>query len=217
MLITTGHTFAQTGVVTTNTYTTSQGIVSEFGPDGFLIRTTQEAPPVRYTHTEKTTYVDEDGNPVAVTTVKSGQPVTVYYSKSGDALVASRIVVRRAQGTAGSSLEAIETTTMSQGTIGEFGPNRIILNPGASGDPVHYTYGETTTYVDEDGNPVSLQAVKSGLPVTVYYTRSGKTLIANKVIVRRVPSAPDAVIEKKTTTTTDHYQRQLSPSHGRTS
>lgn len=202
MLITTGHLSAQTGVVTTNTFTTSQGVVSEFGPDGFLIRTGKENAPVRYTYTEKTTYVDEAGNPVAVKTVKSGQPVTVYYTQSGEALVASKIVVRRVPGTEDSSLEAIETTTMTQGTIGEFGPNRIILNPGASAEPIHYTYGETTTYVDEDGNPVSLQAVKSGLPVTVYYTRSGKTLIANKVIVRRVLNAPDAVIEKKTTTTT---------------
>ena len=42
-----------------------------------------------------TTYVDEAGNPVKVETVKSGAPVTVFYSKSGDKMVATKVVVRK--------------------------------------------------------------------------------------------------------------------------
>ncbi len=46
--------------------------------------TTSSPAPVRYNFTKTTTYVDENGNPVSVETVKSGAPVTVYYSGDGD-------------------------------------------------------------------------------------------------------------------------------------
>jgi hypothetical protein len=39
----------------------------------------------------------------------------------------------------------------------------------ASGAIRQTTPGETTTYVDEAGNPVLFATVKSGPPVTVYY------------------------------------------------
>ncbi|MCC6881640.1 MAG: hypothetical protein WBE58_23000 [Verrucomicrobiales bacterium] len=198
MLLTTSHTFAQAGGVTTKTYTTSEGIVSKFGHQEFLITREGEELPVRYTYGEETSYIDEDGHPIAVTTVKSGLPVTVYYTKVGDTLVASKVMVRRESAPAGAPLSAV----VVQGTIGEFGSNRIILNPVGSTESVHYAYGETTTYVDEDGHPIAVTTVKSGLPVTIYYTRSGDTLVATKVIVRKELIAPNSVIERKTTTTT---------------
>ena len=96
------------------------------------------------------------------------------------------------------------TTTNSAGTITEFSPDTIILRSETSPDPVRYSYSKTTTYVDETGSPVSIETVKSGLPVTVFYTKIGDRMIATKVIVRKavvVPIAP-AIIEQKTTTTT---------------
>ena len=197
MLLTTSHTFAQAGGVTTQTYTTSEGIVSKFGNQEFLITREGNDLPVRYTYGEETSYIDEDGHPIAVTTVKSGLPVTVYYTKVGDTLVASKVMVRRESPPAGAPLSAV----VVQGTIGEFGSNRIILNPAGSTESVHYAYGETTTYVD-DGHPLAVTTVKSGQPVTIYYTRSGDTLVATKVIVRKELIAPNSVIERKTTTTT---------------
>jgi len=97
------------------------------------------------------------------------------------------------------------TTTNSVGTISEFGPETIVIRSTAAAEPLRYTYSKTTTYVDESGAPVSIETVKSGLPVTVYYTKVGDQLVASRVIVKRttavvVPTAP--VIEKKTTTTT---------------
>jgi hypothetical protein len=53
------------------------------------------------------------------------------------------------------------------------------------------------------GNPVSMETVKSGLPVTVYYSKDGDDLVANKVVVRKtVTEAPAPVTIEKTTTTT---------------
>ena len=90
----------------------------------------------------------------------------------------------------------------SMGTISEFSPQAIILKTETGTEPVSYGYSKTTTYVDEAGNPVSMTTIKSGLPVTVYYTRSGDTMTASKVIVRKAVVVPAAVEEQKTTTTT---------------
>ena len=95
------------------------------------------------------------------------------------------------------------TTTTSAGTISEFSPDAIVIKTENSPEPVHYTYSKSTTYVDENGNPVSMEVVKSGLPVTVYYVRDGDNLVASKVIVRRSVIEPAThVQESKTTTTT---------------
>jgi len=95
------------------------------------------------------------------------------------------------------------TTTNSAGTISEFSPDTIVVKTESSAEPIHYTYSKSTTYVDESGNPVSIETVKSGLPVTVYYVRDGDTLVTSKVIVRRTVVAPAVnVQESKTTTTT---------------
>ena len=95
------------------------------------------------------------------------------------------------------------TTITSAGTISEFGPETIIIRTETSPEPVRYSYSKTTTYVDEAGTPVSIETVKSGLPVTVYYIKVGDKMVASKVIVRKaVVKVVPAVEEKKTTTTT---------------
>lgn len=101
---------------------------------------------------------------------------------------------------------AVQTTTATttSGTISEFSPDTLIVKSTSVAEPIRYRYSKTTTYVDEAGAPVSVELVKSGLPVTVHYVREGDQLVASKVIVRKavtVAPAP-AVIEKKTTTTT---------------
>jgi hypothetical protein len=65
-----------------------------------------------------------------------------------------------------------------------------------------YLYSKTTTYVDQNGNPVSTEVVRSGVPVTVYYTQDGDRMIASKVVVRRTMPTDDSTVIKKTTTTT---------------
>jgi len=101
-------------------------------------------------------------------------------------------------------------TVTSAGTISEFSPNSIVIKTETSAEPVHYTYTKTTTYVDENGNPVSMETVKSGLPVTVYYVKDGDNMVVSKVIVRKAvvvaPAAP--VIEDKKTTTTTTTDKQ---------
>ena len=102
------------------------------------------------------------------------------------------------------------STTTSAGTISEFGPETIIIRSETSPEPIRYSYSKTTTYVDETGAPVSIETVKSGLPVTVHYVKVGDRLVASRVIVRKavvVPAAP-VIEEKKTTTTTTTETRK---------
>jgi hypothetical protein len=66
---------------TTTTTTTTSGTVSEFGPNLIVVRTTTSSEPIRYSTTKTTTVVDEMGRPVAIESVKSGAPVTVYHDQ----------------------------------------------------------------------------------------------------------------------------------------
>lgn len=185
ILITVTSAFAQTSTTTT----TSAGTISQFGPNAIVVKTTTSDDPVSYSSTKTTTYVDENGNPVSVETVKSGLPVTVYYDRNGNKMVATKVVVRKTTTSDATTGSTQTVTTTSNGTISEFSPNTIVVKTSATSDPVSYTSTKTTTYVDENGNPVSVETVKSGLPVTVYYDRDGNKMIATKVIVRKTTTS----------------------------
>ena len=109
------------------------------------------------------------------------------------------------------------TTTNAAGTITEFTPQQIVIRSETAPEPVRYISRTTTTYVDDTGAPVSIETVKSGLPVTVYYTTEGGQMVASRVVVRRtaavVPTAP--VVEKKTTTTTTTTKKAKDDDDGK--
>jgi len=105
-------------------------------------------------------------------------------------------------GLTGAYAQSIVTTTTSAGTVSQFSPNVITVTSGSAA-PVSYSYSKTTTYVDENGNPVASETIRSGVPVTVYYTQDGDRMLASKVIVHSAsPSDQSTVIKKSTTTTT---------------
>lgn len=95
-------------------------------------------------------------------------------------------------------------TTETMGTISEVSPDRIMIRSETSTSPTNYTYTKSTTYVDDQGTPVSMETVKSGLPVTVYYTQEGDKMVANKVVVRQTTTTTEkpGFEQKKTSTTT---------------
>lgn len=196
---------AQSAIESTSTTTTTMGTVSEFDPQTIVIKSETAPEPIRYHYTKTTTYVDEGGNPVSPTLIRAGLPVKVFFDREGDAMVARKVVITRAvsaEPMAPTAVESRTTTTTTAGTISEFDPNTIVVRTESSAEPLRYRYTKTTTYVDESGNPVSIETVKSGLPVTIYYDREGGAMVARKVIVRRATTAPGAVIEHKKTTTT---------------
>ena len=95
------------------------------------------------------------------------------------------------------------TTTENAGTISEVSPDTLVIRSETSTTPTHYTYTKKTIYVDERGMPVSMETVKSGLPVTVYYTTEGNQMVADKVVVRKTTTTTsNPLTQEKTSTTT---------------
>jgi outer membrane murein-binding lipoprotein Lpp len=122
------------------------------------------------------------------------------------AVVLGSILATAGMANAQTETTTSSSTTTSAGTISAFSPDVITVRSDSSATPLAYSYTKTTTYVDENGNPVSMDVVRSGAPVTVYYTQDGDRMVATKVIVRKVvttdPSVAPIVEQKKTTTTT---------------
>jgi hypothetical protein len=110
-----------------------------------------------------------------------------------------------------SAQEAVSqtTTTSAGGTITEFSPDSVVVHSETSSEPARYAYSKSTTVVDENGAPVDISVIKTGVPVQVFYDRDGDRMVARRIIVHRTvtepaPVAPDpaTVIHKETTTTT---------------
>lgn len=93
--------------------------------------------------------------------------------------------------TAVTPIEAAGTVT----TFDPTGQSLIVTGPGSS--TVTYAYTPRTVIVDEAGNPVAVNAVQSGLPVRVYYSRIGEQMVVSKMVVQK-----PAVQQTTTTTTT---------------
>ncbi len=97
------------------------------------------------------------------------------------------------------------TKTETAGTISEINPDTLVLRTESSPNPVVYTSTKKTNYINERGEPVSMETVRSGLPVTVYYSSNGNQMTAEKVMVHETTtttSQKPMIEEKKTTTTT---------------
>jgi hypothetical protein len=83
---------------TTTTLTTTNGAFTEYvpGSETMVVRSEAGTSPLRYSVTKQTTIVDETGTPLAVDRISPGSQLSIQYTGSGDQLVASRVVVRRA-------------------------------------------------------------------------------------------------------------------------
>ena len=122
--------------------------------------------------------------------------------KSINAAVVACLLATASVACAQSTTTTTTSATQSAGTVSSFTPTAISVQSTTSMSPVNYTYTKTTTYVDQNGNPVSVETVKSGLPVRVYYTQDGDQMIASKVVVQTASAPGDATVETKKTTTT---------------
>lgn len=201
-----GSAAAQSPVVeTVTTTTTTDGVVREYGPQSVVITASDSSTPARYVFRESTTYVNELGQPVSASVIQAGKPVAIHYVREGDALVAAKVIVRNSPAPVSAVTETTASTTVT-GFISSYGPEGLGVRIEASTDPLFYNLARTTTYVDDAGAPVAVETLRSGLPVTVYYTRSPDGMLASKVVVQRAaavvtPAAPAPVIERTTTTT----------------
>ncbi len=188
----------------------AHGTITSSTPDTLVIRSERDAGPATYTFTKETQYVDESGRPVSVEVVRSGAPVDVQYTRDGDRLVAQRVTVyaptaesqqnkvdrplHKTEVTRVNPDGSVETKTkergditthslMSHGTINARTPDQFVVQSQTETTPLTYVYTSTTQYVNEQGQPVAVETVKSGVPVTVEYERDGSRMRATRVIV----------------------------------
>ena len=109
---------------------------------------------------------------------------------------------------AGAQTVVRETTATVQpvevaGTVTELAPEAVVIRTQEAAAPVRYAFTKTTEYVDEAGNRVSREVVKTGVPVTIRYIKNGDEMTVSRVIVHPAAvTAPEAVTTEKTTTTT---------------
>jgi hypothetical protein len=190
--------FGQT--TSTTMTTTSSGTVSEWDPDAVALKVDSSPTPVRYSFTKTTTYVDENGNPVSVETIKSGAPVTVYYEKQGDGFIADKVVVNKTVTTTDTTEpapSAAPSSPAADGIVMDADSDEISVRTNSSPVPVHYRAHDSTAYVDEAGNPISRKSLMPGVPVTIFYEQHNDDLWATRVVVRNPTQ-----VERQTTTTT---------------
>lgn len=144
-----------------------------------------------YTTTPNTVFTNSNGRPVSRSDLKKDTPVTVYYAQDGNQMVATKVVV------------AAPPPNFSAGTLTEVSPGVLVIKMAdASPTPVRYVNDQTTNYVDENGQAVPPESVKSGTPVKIYYTKVGDTLVASRVEVQRDGGLPKPPVPADTTTTT---------------
>jgi hypothetical protein len=84
---------------------------------------------------------------------------------------------------AASSATATSGTSESTGTITEFVPgSTIVLNTG-TGEPVHYKFARSVTYVNAKGKEVNASKMKKDRKVRVHYMKEGNDMLVDKVTV----------------------------------
>jgi|SRR5437870_13459566 len=79
--------------------------------------------------------------------------------------------------------ETTTTTTESYGTVTEFSPGASLTLSTGSGEPVHYRFSKTVTYVTPEGKVIEASKIKKNSKVRVHYVKEGNDMLVDKVIV----------------------------------
>jgi hypothetical protein len=84
---------------------------------------------------------------------------------------------------AGGTTESTTTTTEAAGTITEYSPGSSIVLSTGTGEPTHYRFSKTVTYVTPSGKVIEAARVKKNSKVHVHYMREGSDMLVDRVIV----------------------------------
>ena len=87
-----------------------------------------------------------------------------------------------ATGTNGTT-QTTTTTTESTGTVTEFTPGQTLVLKTEAGEPMHYKFSKTVTYVTSDGKVIEASKIRKDSKVQVHYIKDGDDMLVDKVIV----------------------------------
>jgi hypothetical protein len=98
---------------TQSTTTSSTGTIAELAPgsDYIMFRSTTDTSPLRYYYTKTTTVLDPEGKIVTWSAVRPDVPATVYYTREGDRMIVTKVVLSKP-----TVIEKKETTTTTTTT-----------------------------------------------------------------------------------------------------
>ena len=74
------------------------------------------------------------------------------------------------------------TTTENNGTVTEFVPGTSIVLSTGTGEPVHYKFSKTVTYVTSDGKVIEASRIRKSSKVRVHYIKDGDDMVVDRVI-----------------------------------
>jgi len=86
-------------------------------------------------------------------------------------------------GTGDTQSSTTTTTTESTGTVTEFSPGSSLVLSTGSGEPVHYRFSKSVTYVTPDGKVIEASKVRKDSKVRVHYMKEGNDMVVDRVIV----------------------------------
>jgi uncharacterized membrane protein len=78
--------------------------------------------------------------------------------------------------------ETTTTTTENNGTVTEFVPGTSMVLSSGAGEPVHYKFSKTVTYVTSDGKVIEASRIRKSSKVRVHYIKDGNDMVVDKVI-----------------------------------
>jgi hypothetical protein len=79
--------------------------------------------------------------------------------------------------------QSTTTTTESTGTVTEYSPGASIVLSTGTGEPVHYRFSKSVTYVTPEGKVIEASKVRKNSKVRVHYLKEGSDMVVDKVIV----------------------------------
>jgi hypothetical protein len=86
-------------------------------------------------------------------------------------------------GTSDTQAATTSTTTESSGTVTEYSPGSSIVLSTGTGEPTHYRFSKSVTYVTPEGKVIEASKVRKNSKVRVHYMKEGGDMVVDKVIV----------------------------------
>jgi hypothetical protein len=83
----------------------------------------------------------------------------------------------------GGSTETTTNTTETSGTVTEYSPGASLVLSTGTGEPVHYRFSKSVTYVTPEGKVIEASKVRKDSKVRVHYVKEGNDMLVDKVIV----------------------------------
>ena len=83
----------------------------------------------------------------------------------------------------GATTDTTTTTTESTGTVTEYSPGASIVLSTGTGEPVHYRFSKSVTYVTPEGKVIESSKIRKNSKVRVHYMKEGNDMVVDKVIV----------------------------------